>query len=216
MFGGLVSMGHPGSPGWHFYYLWFAMYDCLRHNIKQRVLLSDQELEEIEAVAKQVMLKKKSHLLAEGGICNFLVFVNKGCLRSFSVNSKGAEHIVQFAFEDNWISDLHSYLEEKPATLYIESIEDSDVLLISKEDMERLFHNIPALERWMRLLLQNAYVAVQRRLNNALSITAEERYAALLRFHPDIATRVPLIHIASYLGITAESLSRIRRQLSNK
>ncbi len=201
---------------WHFYYLWFAMYDCLRHNIKQRVLLSDREFEEIEAVTTQVLLKKKCSLLTEGTVCDFFAFVNKGCLRSFSVNGKGAEHIVQFAFEDNWISDLQSYIEEKPATLSIESIEDSDILVIRKEDMERLFHSIPLLERWMRLLLQNAYVAVQRRLNHSLSIPAEERYAALLRFHPDIATRVPLIHIAAYLGITPESLSRIRRQLSSK
>lgn len=179
-------------------------------------MLTEPEFQEIESLAKQVTIKKKSRLLTEGEICNYAVFVNKGCLRSFSVNSKGVEHIVQLAFEDNWISDLYSYVSELPSILSIESIEDCELLLFYKKDMELLYEKIPAMERWMRLLLQNAYVAVQRRLNASLSITAEERYAELLHSHPDITNRVPLIHIASFLGITPESLSRIRRQLSVK
>lgn len=192
------------------------MYERLRHNISRKVTLTNSEFEAIESVARKVSLKKKTKLLTEGEICQYTVFVNKGCLRSYSVNNKGAEHIIQFAFEDNWISDLYSYVAESPSLLTIESIEDSELLLFYKGDLENLYNKVPMLERWMRLLLQNAYVALQRRLNASLSITAEERYAELFYSHPDIASRVPLIHIASYLGITPESLSRIRRQLSGK
>ncbi|BAV09766.1 cAMP-binding domain of CRP or a regulatory subunit of cAMP-dependent protein kinases [Filimonas lacunae] len=192
------------------------MYEQLRQNITRKVSLTNSEFEQIEAVVKPLSIRKKSRVLTAGEICNYTIFVNKGCLRSFSVNSKGVESIVQFAFEDNWISDLYSYVSEAPSLLHIESVEDCDLLLLYKEDMENLFNKIPMLERWKRLLLQNAYVAVQRRLNSSLSVTAEERYAELLHSHPDIANRVPLIHIASYLGITPESLSRIRRQLLTK
>ncbi|GGH81794.1 CRP-like cAMP-binding protein [Filimonas zeae] len=192
------------------------MYNRIRENISRRVSLSAQELVEIENCARKVALKKKSRLLHSGEVCNYLVFVNTGAVRSFSADNKGVEQIVQFAFEDNWVSDLYSYVSEAPAILSIESMEDSELLLFYKEDMEKLYQTIPALERWMRLLLQNAYVRLQRRLVLSLSMPAEERYAELLQSYPDILNRVPLIYIASYLGITPESLSRIRRQLSAK
>ena len=188
------------------------MYPLLHANFISKAPLTADEFALIEAVVKPVKLKKKTKLLTNGEVCRFSVFVNKGCLRSYSTDKKG-EHIVQFAFENNWIGDLYSYITETASHLTIEAIEDCELLYMYKKDMEQLYRQIPFMERIMRLQFQNAYVAVQRRLNATLSITAEERYIALLAAQPDITQRVPLLHIASYLGIAPESLSRIRKQL---
>ena len=191
------------------------MYPLLYANFISKAPLTADEFALIEAAVKPVKVKKKTKLLTGGDVCRFSIFVNKGCLRSYSIDNKG-EHVVQFAFENNWIGDLYSYITETASHLTIETMEECELLYLYKKDMEQLYVQIPSMERIMRLQFQNAYVAVQRRLNATLRITAEERYTALLRSQPDIAQRIPLLHIASYLGIAPESLSRIRKQLSTR
>lgn len=192
------------------------MLERLRQNIENKVALTDEEFANIIPSFKQKQLKKKERLLSNGAVCDFVVFVNNGSLRSYTIDEKGSEHILQFAFENYWISDLFSYLAEVPSALNIEAMENTELLYISKTAMEALYHKEPKLERFMRLQIQNAYVALQKRLNATMSASAEDRYLELMQVHPDILIRVPLIYIASYLGVTPESLSRIRRQLTVK
>ncbi|MBM2841968.1 MAG: Crp/Fnr family transcriptional regulator [Bacteroidetes bacterium] len=145
-------------------------------------------------------------------MCRAVAFVNNGCLRCYSVDDKGEEHIVQFAIEDWWISEPYSALTGEPSEYNIDALEGSELLLLEKEPQRRLLEEIPKFERLFRLLLENRFVATQRRINESLSISAEELYLNFLKTYPDIAKRVPQSQIASYLGITPQSLSRIRKE----
>lgn len=149
-------------------------------------------------------------------MCRHLAFVNGGCLREYTVDQKGDEHIIQFAIEDWWISDLNSFLSGMPTTHNIDALQDSDVLLLGTAARERLLESVPKIERFFRLLLEANYVATHKRINETLSASAEERYLAFLKTYPNLVEQVPQNHIASYLGITPQSLSRIRKELSSK
>lgn len=191
------------------------MYSLLRANISRKASFTGEQFDIIEkAVQEERTIKRKSRILTEGEVCNSIWFILKGSFRAYTIDNKGIEHVIAFAFEDNWINDLYSYTTGLPTILTIEAIEDSMMLQFSKEAFEKLYTQVPPLERTMRLQIQNAYVVLQRRLNATLSITAEERYAELIQSQPGISQRVPLIYIASFLGITPESLSRIRKQWS--
>jgi CRP-like cAMP-binding protein len=159
-----------------------------------------------------VTIKKKSELLVVGQVCRHLYFITKGCIRSFYIDAKGVEHIYQIRMDNSWISDLESYFSLKPSKYNIETLEDSHLLCISFERMEQLLVEVPRLERYFRILFQKAYVNALNRLNATMWETAMDRYNDMLKEHPEVFRRVPLVYIASYLGITPESLSRIRRQ----
>lgn len=161
---------------------------------------------------EQVTTKKKKDLLVTGQICDYLYFINKGCLRSFYIDSKGIEHIYQIRMDNSWISDLKSFFSQSPSKYNIEALEDSYLLRISHERFEQLLTEIPRLERYFRILFQKAYINALDRLNATMWETAMDRYNEMLKENPEIFQRVPLVYIASYLGITPESLSRIRRQ----
>lgn len=184
-----------------------------RKNIEEKVKISDQEFAQLDQFFKAQWVKKKKDLLRIGEVCKQIAFVNKGILRSYSIDDKGNEHVIQFALENYWIADLYSFLSQSPATLNIEALEDSQVFLISTQDLDRIYLSIPLMERFFRKLMERAYVAALQRVNSNLSQNAEERYLDLIQSHPSIIQRVPLVHIASYLGITPESLSRIRKKL---
>lgn len=192
------------------------MSHLLRTNIETKVKLTDEEFEMIARVLRPKVVKRKKDLLRGGEHCRFLAFVEKGCLRSYSVDKKGVEHVIQIATEDYWIADLASFLSGRPGNLFIEAIEESHLILLYGEDLENLYKKIPALDRFFRILYSHAYVSTLDRLNHSFADSAEERYQKLLINHSNITHRVPLIHIASYLGITPESLSRIRKQLASK
>jgi CRP-like cAMP-binding protein len=191
------------------------MHPLLAAHLRKKATFTEAELAAIDAVGKPFALKRKERLLEPGNICRFEAFITKGVLRSYTTDAKGSEHTNQLAFEDHWVGDLYSSATNTPSMLCIEAIEPSEGVLFNRADMEQLYQTIPAMNTVMRILLQNAYVALQRRHNATLSISAEERYLHLLNYQPNIIQRVPLVHIASYLGITPESLSRIRRQLKH-
>lgn len=191
------------------------MFELFRKNLETKISLSDEEFEHITSVLKSSFIKRKKDLLQAGHVCDFLTYVQSGCLRSFSIDEKGNERVIQIAIEDYWIADLSSFISRKDSLLYIEALEDSKVLLLKYDDLENLYLEIPKLERFFRILYGNAYVATLERLNNVYSDTAEVRYNNLIKAHPSIIQRVPLIHIASYLGIAPESLSRIRKKLAD-
>jgi CRP-like cAMP-binding protein len=192
------------------------VFDLLRKNIEQKVKISDTDFDRVISFVSPVSIKRKQIILQAGEICRHSIFISKGCLRSYSLDEKGIEHVTQIQMEDHWIADLYSLITRKPTDLYIEALEDCDLILLPGNVMESMYMEVPSMERFFRLMMQNAYVATQRRLNAALSISAEERYVDLLKTYPNLFLRVPLVHIASYLGITPESLSRIRKQVSKK
>ncbi|MEJ7768811.1 MAG: Crp/Fnr family transcriptional regulator [Chitinophagaceae bacterium] len=161
-------------------------------------------------------LAKQQFLLQEGDICRYTAFVVKGMLRTYSVDEKGVEHILQFAQEGGWLADLYSFFTNEPSHFNIEALEDCQLLLITRSSWDLLLEKIPALERFFRILVQNNLVATQRRLIGSFSESAEEQYVKLIKMYPDCVQRVPQYMIASYLGITRETLSRIRSQLSVK
>jgi len=155
---------------------------------------------------------KRQFLLQEGDLCRELAFVKKGALYSYSVDSSGNKHVIRFAFDGWWMADLHSFFTEKPTRLNIELLENSELLLLTKQNHEKLLEEIPVYERYHHNLVQNAYIAIHQRVENALGLTAEEKYERLLEQNPEFLNRVPLHLVASYLGISPETLSRVRAQ----
>ena len=188
------------------------MYDLILKNISRFITLTPDEEQYFISQLKVKRLKKKQYLLQEGDICRYDFFVNKGCLRTYTIDEKGLEHILQFAIEDWWIGDMYSFLTQTPARYTIDALEDSEVLCLEKNVLEDLYIKIPKFERFFRHLLQNAFVALQERINTSLSQNADEQYCTFIEKYPLMEKRLPLKQIASYLGITPESLSRIRSQ----
>jgi CRP-like cAMP-binding protein len=192
------------------------MFDQLFKNISEVVSLTEEELEVCKSHFQPKKLRKKQYLLQEGDTCRYTVFVEKGLLRSYTVDDKGSEHILQFAMEGWWMADLYSFLTNEPSPYHMDAIEDSELLMIDKGSWDTLLEHVPALERYFRILIQNNLIATQRRLMGALSETAEEKYIKLMRIYPECIQRVPQHMIASYLGMTRETLSRTRSQMSGK
>ena len=192
------------------------MFNLLRTHIEKRVQLTDEEFEVISKFFIPKKLRKKQFLLHEGEVCKNIGFVNSGCLREYTIDSKGSEHIIQFAIEDWWISDPNSFLSGLPSTYNIDALENSEVLLLEKSAREKLLDSCPKLERFFRILIEANFVATQRRITESLSTSAEERYLKFIKMYPKLIEQVSQNHIASYLGITPQSLSRIRKELSQK
>lgn len=190
--------------------------DCLsllRKNIETKVSISSSDFEIITSYFKRQLLKKRKDLLRIGETCDELAFICKGALRSYSIDARGNEHVVQIALEDYWLADLYSYLNNTPSNIAIEAMEDSEILLIKYDDLDKMCVEIPAMERFFRKLVEKAYSATLQRINSVKSMSAEDRYRNLLQKQPKLLQRVPLIYIASYLGMTPESLSRIRKNI---
>jgi CRP-like cAMP-binding protein len=192
------------------------MHKLLVDHINKFVELNDDEISLLTSSFKQRKLKKRQFLLNIGDIERVECFITKGCLKTYFIDDKGEEHIVQFGVENWWIGDMYSFLTETPSIYNIEVLEDCELLQIDKETLDRLYIQIPKLERYFRLLIQNAYIASTRRILGTMSKPAEERYLDFLKKYPDIEQRIPQYMVASYLGITPEFLSRIRRKFAGK
>ncbi len=192
------------------------MFDLLRTNLQKRIQLSEEEFGRCVEFFVPKKVRKKQFILQEGEVCRSITFVLSGCLRSYTVDSNGEEHIIQFAIEDWWISDLQSFLSGRPTTYNIDALEESEILLMDKEARDKMLESVPKLERYFRLLQEANYVAMHHRIEESLSSSAEERYLDFIKTFPTLIQRVPQGQIASYLGITPQSLSRIRKELSEK
>jgi CRP-like cAMP-binding protein len=186
------------------------MFDLILKNVSRHITLSPEEEQYFTSILKKRSLRKRQYLLQAGDISRYECFVNKGCLRTYHVDDKGQEHIVQFAFEEWWTGEMYSFLTGQPSLYHIDALEDSELFLIEKSQWEKMFIEIPKFERLFRMLLQNAFISMQRRITDNMSLTAEERYIKFNKQYPQFEQRLPLRQIASYLGITPESLSRIR------
>ncbi len=189
------------------------MFEVLFSKIEEKIKLSDFEKDICKSLFSPKKLRRRQYILQQDDICKNLIFVEKGILRSYSVDTRGNEHILQFAPEGWWISDIFSFLTGEAAVYNIEAIEDSELLLISNSSLDELYESVPKFERYFRLLSQANMVATHRRLTASLSDSADEKYIRLLSAYPNIVARVPQHMIASYLGITPETLSRVRKRI---
>jgi CRP-like cAMP-binding protein len=190
------------------------MFELLLQSIREKISISKEEFDFSKTLFIPKKLRKRQYLLQEGDVCRYTAFVEKGMLRTFTVDEKGNEPILQFSMEGWWIADLYSFLTEEPSIYNMEALEDCQLLLITKINWEILLEKVPAFERYFRLLIQNNLIATQRRLMSSLSESAEEKYTKLINNFPGCIQRVPQHMIASYLGITPETLSRIRGQMA--
>lgn len=188
------------------------MFEVLFSKIEEKIKLTDTEKEICKSLFSPKKLRKRQYILQQDDVCKNLVFVEKGILRSYSVDNKGNEHIIQFALEGWWISDIYSFLTGEEAVYNIDAIEDSELLQISKSALDELYERVPKFERYFRILTQSNMIATHRRLTATLSASADEKYLRLLSAYPNIVARVPQHMIASYLGITPETLSRVRKR----
>ena len=160
--------------------------------------------------------KAKTILQNPGQVCKEGYFVNSGLLRSFNINDNIVEHVLSFACEGWWISDMYSLLSQKPGNLFIEVLEDAEVVALSKENQEQLYLEIPKLERFFRILIENSLVANQERLMDNLSLTAEERFEKFCKKYPGLIQKVPQKQIASFIGVTPEFFSKMKARLLKK
>lgn len=192
------------------------MFEHLFNSISEKISLSSEELEICKTLFIPKKLRKRQFLLQKGDVCKYTAFVERGILRSYTTDDKGNEHILQFALEGWWMGDLYSFFTGEPSIYDIDALEDCELLLITQPSWETLLQKVPALERYFRILVQNNLIVTQRRLMGAMSETAEEKYLKLLETFPDCIQRVPQHMIASYLGITRETLSRTRSHIASR
>ncbi|KQS35780.1 Crp/Fnr family transcriptional regulator [Pedobacter sp. Leaf194] len=186
------------------------MLEIFASYLKENTILNQEELEEIFSVVVSRKLRKRQYLLQEGEVCGFNCFVAKGCLRNYRIGEDGNEHILRFAVANWWLSDQESYNNDTPSKNNIDALEDSDVLIIKKDKFEKLLQNIPNFKDFIFNLKARSFDASQNRIMSNISDTVEKRYAMFIENYPDIFNRVPLHMIASYLGVSRETLSRVR------
>lgn len=161
-------------------------------------------------------VKKRDKILKQGEVCLHYSFVLEGCFRMFGVDDKGFDHNIQFAAEHDWIADIGSFHTKKPSLLNIEALEPSLILQVKQQDLYFLYTHVPKLDRIFKVIVELKYIEIQNRVLQNFSSTAEQRYLGFLEQYPQLANRLPNIQIASYLGITPEFLSKIRRELMAK
>ncbi|HAW53211.1 MAG TPA: cyclic nucleotide-binding protein [Flavobacteriales bacterium] len=175
--------------------------------------LDEEEVAAVNEFFKERRIKRRQFILQEGDVCRHNTFVVQGCLKMYMVDPNGKEHNLQFAVENWWIGDIGSFHSEEPSKLYIEAVEESILLQINKEDQWKLYVDFPKFNRIFRVLAENAMVSLQNRVLQNISSTAEERYLHFLEKHPQLFNRISNVQIASFLGVTPEFLSTIRKKL---
>ena len=175
--------------------------------------LDGKERKEVARLFKSRTYRRRSLLLNEGDICNHYTFVVSGCFRMYAVDGKGKEHNLQFATENKWIMDFQSFYERKPSKLYIEAVESCEVLQITNEDLLYLYTHYHRFDRNFRIIIERKYIEFQNRILETISVPADERYENFMKQYPELIQRLPNTQIASYLGITPEFLSKLRKQI---
>lgn len=184
--------------------------------IQDKTKITNEQFDLISGNLVSKKIKKDSMLLREGDVCSQVFFVAKGLLRAYTIDSFGKEHIIQFGPEDSWVSDRNSFYFNLPSMFYVDAIEDSEIVFINKEFYEQSEKIIPGFNSFSVMILHNFIRFMQKRISLLLGATAEQRYLDFIEFYPNLTLRVPQWMIASYLGITPESLSRVRKELATK
>lgn len=187
--------------------------ELLINSISKHITLDQKEIELLLSIVKFRKIRKRQYLLQEGDVNRYNTFVSKGCLRSYVVDKNGTEHVFQFAVEGWWIGDILSMNTQTPSIMNVDALEDSELLLISKEDMDNFYMRVPKYEHYSRVILENAFIAHQARIMQSICFSAAERYEYFKEKYPFLLQRIPQIQIASYLGITPEFFSKLRKDL---
>lgn len=187
--------------------------EILINSFKNFFPLSAEEKQELLTKFSERKIKRRGFILQQGDVCNHFTFVVSGCFKMYAVDKGGKEHNLRFAPELDWITDLSSFYSQKPSAVYIEAIEPSIILQIKHKDLLYLFTTYHKFDRNFRIIVEQKYIELQNRVLQNISSTAEERYRSFLEQYPDLANRLPNTQIASYIGITPEFLSKIRKDL---
>jgi CRP-like cAMP-binding protein len=177
--------------------------------------LNNIEKELVSSLFKPRLYRKRQYVLQEGDVCNNFNFVVRGCLRLYKVDNKGNTHIIHFATENWWMSEIGSFHSRKPSEMSIDALEDTIVLQISYDDLITIYKQAPKFDKIFRVLIENSYVSLQKRLLQNISSTAEERYLSFIQTYSHLTNRLPQTQIAAFLGITPEFLSRLRNKQVN-
>jgi CRP-like cAMP-binding protein len=188
------------------------MYQNIHQYISRFVQLSPAELAVVDECLTHRTVPRKTILLRAGEACDFEAYINRGCIREYFIDRNGAELTLEFAVEDWWVSDITSFESKTPGNMYIETLEDCELLMLSRQSKEEVLSRVPKLERMFRLMIQRHLTVIQNRLFRTVSYTAMEKYMEFTGRYPAISQRVPQHYIASYLGITAEFLSKLRKR----
>lgn len=191
-------------------------YQSLLAHIRELVPIAEAEEMIIRDAYKPTELNKKDYLLKKGELSNYMRFVAEGCLKAFTVDLEGVEHILQFGIKGWWVNDLYAFLTEQPATFYLQAITKSVVLQVHRDRLTRLYDEVPMMDRFYRIKTQNGYVALQERTIHSMSQVAEQRYREFISRYREMEQQIPQYMIASYLGITPEHLSAIRKKISEQ
>ncbi len=184
--------------------------------LRSKLAMTDGQISQLKPLVKLRHVEKGQILLRVGEVCLYTNFVLKGCLRSYVIDDKGKEHIIQFAPQNWWISEQISFSKKEPAMYYIDAVEDTDLVVLDVSFMEEMNRVAPTMQQVSSPLIVNSLRSFQKRLISHLSETGEQRYLAFIKTYPSLALRLPLWMIASYLGLAPESLSRIRKELADK
>jgi CRP-like cAMP-binding protein len=190
------------------------MYESLLKYINEHATkpLTDNEVELVKSAFQPKKLRKKQYLLQEGDVCKYFAFIMKGAMRQYSIDDKSIEHVVHLSIENWWVGDRESFVMLTPSVYNIDAWEDSELLLITRADLLNLLSQVPAMAEMVRSMDEINSIATQRRLNASISFSAEKRYEDFANYYPEFIQRFPQHIIASYLGITKETLSRVRKQ----
>ncbi|MDO9376194.1 MAG: Crp/Fnr family transcriptional regulator [Ferruginibacter sp.] len=190
------------------------MFESIHAHLNRCAPVSDEEFAFFDSILELKKVPKKTVLLQEGEVCNFEAYINKGCIRSYYIDENGNEVTLQFAIEDWWVSDIASFHERTPSKMFIEALEDCELLLLSPQTKEELLTRIPSLERMFRLMVQKNLAVLQTRFFKSISTSAHDKYVDFLEKYPTIPQRVAQHYIASYLGISPEFLSKVRKRMA--
>ena len=188
-------------------------YKSILENINKHVTLNEEEIEKLIGIIRTTKIKKRQFIDQPGYVCQYRNYVVKGAFRSYYIDKAGKEHTVQIAIEDWFVSDFYSYITQTPATLFVEALEDATIFQMTYEDIEGLCKEIHSLSEYFRITTERAFAFSRKRALSNLSMTAEEKYIEILERYPNIVQRVPQKVIASYLGMTPEFMSKIRKKL---
>jgi len=188
-------------------------FDLLISSISKHISLTSEEIDLFTSLLRSKSLSAGEFLLREGEICKYESFVIKGCLKTYYQDEEGLEHIIDFSVEEWWADDLYSLLTQTPSKSTIKAIEDTEILQISKSDLELLYQKVPQFERFFRILFQNAYITQREQINQTLSASAEERYLLFIKKKPYAEERFSQKDIASYLGVTPQFFSSLKKKL---
>jgi len=192
------------------------MFENILLNVSRNITLTDDEKNTFTGLLERRMVPRKTVLLRAGDICQFEAYIVKGCARIYHVDINGCEIILSFAVEDWWISDLASFHEQKPSMFFIEALEKTELLMLSPKNKQRLLHEVPKFERIFRILIERSLYTIQNRLLSTIGKSAMDRYLEFVDMYPTVPPRVPQYHIASYIGVSPEFISIIRRRLASK